>query len=401
MSAYSWQALDQQGKTQKGIAQADSARQLRQQLRDKGLTPLDVATVVDGDRKIKGRRLSLPANELVLILRQLATLTQASLPLEEALATVAEQSERPASRELLAAIRSSVLEGRSMATAMSDFPRQFPNWLVSSVDAGERSGQLDAVLERLADHAEQRLSITRRLGMTLIYPVVVTVVAIIVVVAMMILVVPKVTAVFVQSGDELPLLTRMLMGVSESLNSYGIYILLALVGLGFLLHRAWNTPAARQRIQGVFLRLPLLGRFIRSVNTSRFTRTLSLLVSSAVPLAEALPVAVRSMPNDALRKQLAGITRSVVEGSPLGRAMRNSEAFPPLVLRLVDVGESSGQLANMLSRAADTQEENLTALSETLVGLLQPALILLVGGFVLMIVLAVMLPILSFNQLIA
>ncbi|MCF6226472.1 MAG: type II secretion system inner membrane protein GspF [Xanthomonadales bacterium] len=401
MSAYSWQALDQQGKTQKGIAQADSARQLRQQLRDKGLTPLDVTTVVDDNRQIKGRRLSLPASELVLILRQLATLTQASLPLEEALATVSEQSERPASKELLAAIRSSVLEGRSLASSMSDFPRQFPNWLVSSVDAGERSGQLDAVLERLADHAEQRLSITRRLGMTLIYPVVVTVVAIIVVVAMMIVVVPKVTAVFVQSGDELPMLTRMLMGVSEFLNNYGIYFLLALLGLGFLLYRAWNTPAARQRIQGVFLRLPLLGRFIRSVNTSRFTRTLSLLVTSAVPLAEALPVAVRSMPNDALRQQLAGITRSVIEGSPLGRAMRNSEAFPPLVLRLVDVGESSGQLDNMLSRAADTQEENLTALSEALVGLLQPALILLVGGFVLMIVLAVMLPILSFNQLIA
>ncbi len=401
MSAYSWQALDQQGKTQKGIAQADSARQLRQQLRDKGLTPLDVTTVVDDKRQIKGRRLSLPASELVLILRQLATLTQASLPLEEALATVSEQSERPASKELLAAIRSSVLEGRSLASSMSDFPRQFPNWLVSSVDAGERSGQLDAVLERLADHAEQRLSITRRLGMTLIYPVVVTVVAIIVVVAMMIVVVPKVTAVFVQSGDELPMLTRMLMGVSEFLNNYGIYFLLALLGLGFSLYRAWNTPAARQRIQGVFLRLPLLGRFIRSVNTSRFTRTLSLLVTSAVPLAEALPVAVRSMPNDALRQQLAGITRSVIEGSPLGRAMRNSEAFPPLVLRLVDVGESSGQLDNMLSRAADTQEENLTALSEALVGLLQPALILLVGGFVLMIVLAVMLPILSFNQLIA
>ncbi|MBE9550172.1 MAG: type II secretion system inner membrane protein GspF [Proteobacteria bacterium] len=401
MAAYSWQALDQQGKTQKGIEQADSARQVRQQLRDKGLAPLEVSSVVEGNKKTAGRKLSLSNSELVLILRQLATLTHSSLPLEEALATVAEQSEKAGSKEILAAIRSAVLEGRSLASAMADYPRQFPNWLVASVDAGERSGQLDAVLERLADHAEQRLSITRRLGMTLIYPIVVTVVAIVVVVAMMIFVVPKVTAVFEHGGDQLPLLTRALMSMSDFLNSYGIYILLAMTLLVVLAFRAWKNPSARQKIQAFFLRFPLLGRFIRSVNTSRFTRTLSLLVSSAVPLAEALPVAVRSMPNDALRQQLSGITRSVIEGSPLGRAMRNSKAFPPLVLRLVEVGESSGQLDTMLSRAADTQEENLTALSETLVGLLQPALILLVGGFVLMIVLAVMLPILSFNQLVA
>ncbi len=401
MSAYSWQALDQQGKTQKGVAQADSPRQIRQQLRDQGLTPLDVTAVVEENRRSSSRRLSLSSNELVLILRQLATLSRASLPIDEALATVAEQSEKPASRELLAAIRASVLEGRSLASSLADYPRQFPNWLVSSVDAGERSGQLDAVLERLADHSEQRLSITRRLGMTLIYPAVVTIVALVVVVAMMIFVVPRVTAVFAQGGSELPLLTRALMSTSSFINSYGIYVLIALAVFITLIFQAWKNPSARQKIQGFFLRLPLMGRLIRSVNTSRFTRTLSLLVSSAVPLAEALPVAVRSMPNDALRQQLTGVTRRVIEGSPLGRAMRDSEAFPPLVLRLVEVGESSGELDIMLARAADTQEENLTALSETLVGLLQPALILLVGGFVLMIVLAVMLPILSFNQLVA
>ncbi len=401
MAAYSWQALDDKGQTIKGVAQADSARQMRQQLRDQGLAPLEVEVVGDDKRKTPSRRLRLGNSELVLVLRQLATLTRAALPVDEALATVAEQTDKAASRELLAAIRSNVLEGRTLASAMGDYPRQFPPWVVASVDAGERSGKLDVVLERLAEHAEQRQSITRRLSMTLIYPVVVTLVAIVVVVAMMVFVVPRVTSVFERSGETLPWLTQALMSSSEFLGSYGIYLLLLLVLLAALFYSGWQRPEIRQRIQALMLRLPLIGKFIRSINTTRFIRTLSLLVSSSVPLAEALPVATRVMPNAALRKQLAGISQDVIEGSPLGKAMRNSGAFPPLALRLVEVGESSGELDNMLERAAQTQEDNLTMISETLVGLLQPALILLVGGFVLLIVLAVMLPILSFNQLVA
>ncbi len=401
MAAYSWQALDDKGQTIKGVAQADSARQMRQQLRDQGLAPLEVEVVGDDKRKTPSRRLHLGNSELVLVLRQLATLTRAALPVDEALATVAEQTDKPASRELLAAIRSNVLEGRTLASAMSDYPRQFPPWVVASVDAGERSGKLDVVLERLAEHAEQRQSITRRLSMTLIYPVVVTLVAIVVVVAMMVFVVPRVTSVFERSGETLPWLTQALMSSSEFLGSYGVYLLLLLVLIATLLYSGWQRPEIRQRIQAMMLRLPLIGKFIRGINTTRFIRTLSLLVSSSVPLAEALPVATRVMPNAALRKQLAGISKDVIEGSPLGKAMRNSGAFPPLALRLVEVGESSGELDNMLERAAQTQEDNLTMISETLVGLLQPALILLVGGFVLLIVLAVMLPILSFNQLVA
>lgn len=400
MPAFEYQALDSTGKITRGVLQGDSARQVRQLLRDRELSPMAVTPVADRTSRRLGRR-QLAGGELALVLRQLGTLLQSAIPLEEALATLADQAERPASRRLFSALRSSVTEGRPLAAAMEAFPGDFPDWISASVAAGEQSGRLEQVLERLADYSERRQATRSTVVLTLVYPAVVAVIAIAVIAAMMIYVVPRVVQVFEQGQQTLPLLTRALIASSDIVQNYGGLILLVLVvimGAG-----AWLLRAEQVRfgLQQFSMKLPLAGRLWRSVNTSRFTRTLSLLTGSAVPLVEALPVAARVMPGLPMRRAVEKVTAQVREGAPLSRALAQSELFPPIVIRLVASGEQSGQLEAMLEKAADSEERHLDLVSRTVISLLQPALILLVGLFVLVVVLAIMLPIMSFNQLIA
>ena len=400
MPAFEFQALDSNGNISRGVVQGDSARQVRQQLRDRNLTPMVVTAVAEGSRRGTGRR-QLGSGELALVLRQLGTLLQASIPLEEALATIADQAERPASRRLFSSVRASVTEGRSLASAMAAFPRDFPDWISASVAAGEQAGKLEQVLDRLADYAERRQATRSTVALTLVYPAAVAIIAIAVIAAMMVYVVPRVVQVFEQSQQTLPLLTRALIASSELVQEYGavMVVILAL----FIFFFAWMLRRERVRygLQQFIGKLPLAGKLWRSVNTSRFTRTLSLLTGSAVPLVEALPVAARVMPGLPMRAAVEKATSQVREGAPLSRALAQSGLFPPMVIRLVASGESSGRLEAMLEKAALTEEQNLDLISRTVISLLQPALILVVGLFVMAVVLAIMLPIMSFNQLIA
>jgi len=400
MPAFEFQALDRSGKITRGVMQGDSPRQVRQLLREREMTPMAVTPVNTRSRRgWRGRQLG--NGELALVLRQLGTLVQAAVPLEEALATIADQAERQASRRLFSALRASVTEGRSLAQSMEAFPGDFPDWISASVAAGEQSGKLEQVLDRLADYSERRQATRSTVILTLIYPAVVAIIAIAVIATMMVYVVPRVVQVFEQGHQTLPLLTRGLIATSDVLQNYGGLLLLALLLL--VSGGAWmmRSDRVRFRLQHVAMKLPLVGRLWRSVNTSRFTRTLSLLTGSAVPLVEALPVAARVMPGLPMRQAVEKATAQVREGAPLSRALAQSELFPPMVIRLVASGEKSGQLEAMLEKAASSEEQNLDLVSRTVISLLQPALILLVGLFVLVVVLAIMLPIMSFNQLIA
>lgn len=400
MPAFEFQALDRSGKITRGVLQGDSPRQVRQLLREREMTPMAVTPVNTRSRRgWRGRQLG--NGELALVLRQLGTLVQAAVPLEEALATIADQAERQASRRLFSALRASVTEGRSLAQSMEAFPGDFPDWISASVAAGEQSGKLEQVLDRLADYSERRQATRSTVILTLIYPAVVAIIAIAVIATMMVYVVPRVVQVFEQGHQTLPLLTRGLIATSDVLQNYGGLLLLALLLL--VSGGAWmmRSDRVRFRLQHVAMKLPLVGRLWRSVNTSRFTRTLSLLTGSAVPLVEALPVAARVMPGLPMRQAVEKATAQVREGAPLSRALAQSELFPPMVIRLVASGEKSGQLEAMLEKAASSEEQNLDLVSRTVISLLQPALILLVGLFVLVVVLAIMLPIMSFNQLIA
>ncbi len=400
MPAFEFQALDSSGKITRGVLQGDSPRQVRQQLRDRALTPMAVTPLDGASRRGMARR-QLGNGELALILRQLGTLLQAAIPLEEALATITDQAERPASRRVFSAVRASVTEGRSLASAMAAFPRDFPDWISASVAAGEQSGRLEHVLERLADYAERRQATRSTVALTLVYPATVAIVAIVVIAAMMVYVVPRVVQVFEQSQQTLPLLTRGLIASSEIVQNYGGIILIVLALLTAIFGWALRQQQCRFRLQQLLIKLPVAGRLWRSVNTSRFTRTLSLLTASAVPLVEALPVAARVMPGMPMRAAVQKATNQVREGAPLSKALAQTHLFPPMVIRLVASGESTGQLESMLEKAAYSEEQNLELVSRTVISLLQPALILLVGLFVLVVVLAIMLPIMSFNQLIA
>ncbi len=401
MGAFEYRALDAGGKTQKGWLQGDSARHVRQQLRERGLTPLSVDPTEAAAASRSTRSGRLNGRERALVLRQLATLAKAGIPLADVLGTVAEQSRHGAVRGMLAAMRASVMEGRALAGAMAVFPAAFPNWVTQAVGAGEQAGKLDQVLDRLADYAENRDSLVREIGLTLLYPVVIVIVALLVVIAMMVYVVPRVVRVFDQAGQELPWLTRVLIAVSDALQAHGVLLAVAAaaVVLGGL--AAFRLTSFRSAVQSLLLRLPLIGGLVRDMNTARFSRTLSLLVGSGVPLLEALPVAERAMSSEPMRRAAREAAVQVREGVALARALERTGRFPPVTVRLIDSGEQSGGLAPMLERAAASQERDLQTAGQAFMALLQPALILLVGGFVLLIVLAVMLPILNFNQLLA
>lgn len=398
MGAFEYQALSGD-KTTRGVLQADTARAARSQLRERGLIPLDVRAV----RAESASRLQLggQGRERVLLLRQLATLLKAGLTLEEVLSVLIEQSEGGLARRQLGAIRARVMEGQALSTAMAEHPRLFPPVFTASIAAGERAGQLEAVLGRLADHAEQREAMNRGLGLALIYPVLLAVIAIAVVWGLIGFVVPRVVGVFEQAAQELPLLTRSLLGLSEAIAAWGwlaLIVVLALIAAAVLVLR---RPGARRLVDGWLLRTPILGRLVRARQTASFTRTLAILVSSAVPLVEALRVSAAVLGNRVVQADVERAAAQVREGVSLSAALQDSYWLPPVARRLISGGERSGELSPMLEHAAAMQERELNSATTVLLAVLQPVLILLVGLMVLYIVLAIMLPILSMSQLLA
>lgn len=406
MGAFEYTALDAGGRERKGVLEGDTARQVRQQLREKGMIPLGVDEVArrKGGAKSGGAGISLrrgiSATDLALITRQFATLVRSGLPLEEALKTVARQTERPRIKSILLGVRSRVMEGHTLASGMGDFPHVFPELYRATVAAGEQSGHLDVVLERLADYTENRQRMRQKIQLAMFYPAMLTLMAIGVTVALLTYVVPEVVQVFDNMGQELPWLTRTLIAVSDFMREYGLLLLVLLAGgVGGFVYLLRN-PAQRRRFHELLHRMPLIARMMGGLNTARFARTLSILAASGVPVLEGLRISAQVLSSLPMRDAVEEATGRIREGSAIAGALERSGYFPPMTLHLIASGESSGDLEEMLERAADNQERELETLIAAMMGLFEPVLILVMGGLVLIIVLAILLPIFDLNQLV-
>ena len=405
MAAYEYQALDGKGRRKQGVLEADSARQIRQQLREMGLTPLEVTeTVEKAQREASGFSLlrpSMSTADLALITRQLSTLVAAALPIEESLKAVAEQCEKPKQRTLISAVRGKVLEGHALAEAMGTFPSVFDQLYRAMVAAGEKSGHLEKVLNRLADYTEQRQQMKNKLLQAMIYPIVLTLVAVGVIAILLSSVVPKVVEQFVHMKQQLPLSTRLLMGASDFVRDYGFGLVLLLV-LALVAFRWWNgKPERRIRYHAVLLRLPVIGRVARGINTARYARTLSILNSSAVPLLEGMRISGEVLTNDYAQARLVEASERVREGSSLRAALEQTKLFPPMMLHMIASGERSGELDGMLERAADNQDREFESQVNLALGVFEPALVVSMAAIVLFIVMAILQPILELNNMVS
>ena len=408
MSAFEYTALDATGKQLKGLIEGDTPRQARSLLRDQGLTPLELAEVSE---ERLSRKSSLPSlfqrgsgsissAELALFTRQLATLARSGLPLDEALTAVSEQSESKRVKRIALGVRSGVVEGQTLAMALNQFPRAFPPLFRATVEAGEQSGKLDHILERLADYVERRQVMQNKVMLAAIYPLILTLFAIGVVTALLTYVVPQVVQVFTDIKAELPALTRGLIALSDFLRKWGVVILIVL-GAGLLAFtRLMKSEAFARRIHRLQLRLPLVGRLTRGANAGRFTRTLGILFGSGVPILEAMRIGTQVVTNLPMRDAIEEATVKVREGATLNKSLAASKLFPPITVHLIASGEASGRLDEMLDRAAENQEREVETTVAAMMAVMEPALILLMGLMVLLIVLAILLPIFNLNTLI-
>jgi general secretion pathway protein F len=404
MGAFEYTAVDASGRERKGVLEGDTARQVRQLLREQSLLPVSVHEVARREHKRRRATFSFrrgisPA-DMSLMTRQLATLVHSGLPLEEALQAVAEQTEKPRIKSIVLGVRAKVMEGHALADGLAEFPAVFPDLYRATVAAGEQSGHLDTVLERLADYTESREQLRNRTLGALLYPIVLFVVCAAIVFMLLTYVVPKIVTQFEHSKATLPLLTRILIAWSDFMRDWGWLVFLIIIGavVGFM--RWLRDPAARHRFHAFLLRLPLLGKVVRGTNTARFARTLATLTSSAVPVLEALRISGEVVTNLPMRNAVQEAATRVREGAPIGRSLAASKLFPPMMIHLISSGETSGELEVMLDRAATNQEREMDAILTAVVGLLGPLMIVFMGGFVLLIVLAMLLPIFQLDQLI-
>lgn len=401
MPAYRFEASTAEGRIDRGVLDADSPKQARALLRERGLVPIDVqplqAAAASTREFLAGR---IRTMELSLLTRQLASLLAARLPLEQALGAVIEQAERPAVRERLAAVRAEVVGGQTFAQALSRWPRDFPEVYRALIAAGEQSGDLAVVMERLADYVESRSALAQRIALAFTYPAIVTLVAAGVVVALLAYVVPQVVGVFAQTRQKLPFLTVALVATSDFVREWGLWLLAALIATGAGFRSALRSPSFRLAWHTRMLGLPLAGRLIRGVNTARFASTLGILAASGVPLIRALEAGAQTLTNDALRADVIDAIARVREGAPLSRALAAGGRFPPMMVHMIASGEATGDLAEMLQRTAATLSAETERRAVAMTSLLEPLLILLMGAVVLVIVLAVLLPIIEINQLV-
>ncbi|MGB5606455.1 MAG: type II secretion system inner membrane protein GspF, partial [Gammaproteobacteria bacterium] len=397
-------ALDVKGREKKGVIEGDAPRQVRQQLREQGWVPIEVQEVAQRETRSHTRpallQRGISATDLALITRQLATLVRAGLPLEECLRAVSQQTDRARLKSMLLAVRSRVMEGHTLAAGLSDFRHVFPELYRTTVEAGEQSGHLERVLERLADYTEGRQQMRQKIQLAVFYPAMLTLVAILVVGGLMTYVVPQVVQVFDNIGQELPPLTRGLIATSDFLRESGTTILLLLILSGVAIGYLLRNPGNRRRFHLLLLGIPLVGRLERGLNTGRFARTFSILTASGVPVLEAMRISAQVMSNLPMRGAVDEAAARVREGASIASALERSGYFPPMTVHLIASGESSGKLEDMLERAAINQEREIETLIAALLGLFEPLLILFMGGVVLIIVLAILLPIFDLNQLV-
>jgi general secretion pathway protein F len=403
MAAYEYTALDTAGREHRGVLDGDSARQVRQLLRDQALLPVAVNEVTDTEPK-RVFRISLGSGisttDLALLTRQLSTLVRSGIPLEEALLAVSQQSEKARVQSVVAGVRARVLEGRTLAEGLGAFPKVFPEIYRATVSAGEQSGHLDAVLERMADYTENRQVLQQKIRNAMIYPVLLTVICLGIVGVLLGYVVPEVVRVFEAGQRELPILTRLLIGASDFLRAWWWLLIIIVAAAAWAFRRWLREPASRRRFDLMKLGLPIVGRITRGNNAARFARTFSILTASAVPVLEALRIAGEVVTNSPMRQAVQDAAVRVREGAPIARSLAASKLFPPMLVHLIASGETSGELESMLERAADNQERELDGVVNTAVGILGPVMILVMGAFVFMIVIALLLPIFQLNQLV-
>ena len=407
MAAFEYTALEAGGRRRKGVLEADSVRQVRQLLRDQGLAPLAVETASNRRGAVGPRQVSfmplrnrLSGLERVLVTRQLATLIGAGLPVEEALDAVVKQSDKQQSAALVMGIRSRVLEGQSLASALAEHPGSFNALYRSTVAAGERSGHLGRVLENLADYSERQFEAFRNVQMALLYPVVLLGLALAIVGALMVFVVPDMVRVLDNMGRELPPVTQFLIGASAFLQDWWWTLLLSAAALALGVERLLRLPGLRLAWDRQKLNAPLLSRIVRASNAARYANTLSILNASGVPLVDAMGIASEVVANTWLQQRLQDATQRVREGGSLRAGLEQVGQFPPMLLHMVASGEASGELDAMLDRVAAHQQAEVERVVGALVALFQPLMLLLMGGMVMFIVMAILLPILNMNQLV-
>ena len=404
MEAYEFVALDPAGKEKRGTLEGDSAKQVRQQLRDSNLIPLsvDVAAKKESSNKQGGFTLSrrISAMDLALITRQLSTLLRSGLPLETTLQTVAKQSKKRHIERVLLAVRARVREGHSLSSGFAEFPSVFPELYHRTISAGEESGHLDSVLERLADYTEKRQQMQQKTVLALFYPALLTLLSIAIVVGLITFIVPQIVKVFETMDQELPFITQALITTSDSLRENGLVMLGLLVVFIIISRVLLQRPAIRLIWHRMTLFIPVVGNLIRSINAARFSRTLSILAASSTPILDALRISSQVISNDPIRLAVEEATARVREGSSLQAALDDTGYFPPLTISLLASGEASGDLEGMLEHSADIQEREIESIIATVLGMFEPLLILVMGGIVLLIVLAILLPIFELNQLV-
>lgn len=405
MPAFRYEAVDAGGATKKGVVNADSLRAARADLRARELAPTSVVEIeaqVDASGRARGRRFGdgLSTVELALFTRQLASLLEASLPLEQAFSALLEQAERVYLRDLIASIRAEIMGGSSLSDALAQHPRDFADIYRALIASGEQIGQLARVLSRLADFIERRNALVSKVKLAFTYPAIVTVVAFAIVIFLLTYVVPQIVSVFASTKQKLPFLTVAMLAVSDFVRADGLYVLGLVVIAGFAWRKAMQNPSLKFRWHAYLLRAPLYGKFERSLNTSRFASTLAITTGSGVPILRALQTSRDTLSNVAMREQVEDATNSVREGVSLARALSAHKYFPPMLVHMIRAGEVTGELPAMLDRAASAQESDLERRAMTIAALLEPALILCMGVVVLLIVLAVLMPIIEINQLV-
>ena len=404
MGAFEYTALDPQGRERKGLIEGDTAKHVRQLLREKQLLPMEIQETAQRELKRSRApglfRRSLSTLDLALMTRQLATLLRSGLPLEESLQAVAEQTEKPRVQRIVLGVRGKVVEGHPLAEGLRDFPQAFPEIYRATVSAGEQSGKLDQVLERLSDYTESRQVMGQQVSNALVYPIVLLVLSFAIVSFLLAYVVPQVVAVFESGHQELPLATRILIGTSDLIRNYWYYAIVV-IGIGTWAFLRWlKAPEARVRFDRFLLRVPLLGKLIRGLNTARFARTFSILTASAVPVLEALRISADVVNNQPMKQAVVEAALRVREGAPIGKSLAARKIFPPMMIHLISSGESSGELEKMLERAATNQEREMDGLLSTLTNLLGPFMVVFMGAVVMFIVIALLLPIFQLNDLV-
>lgn len=405
MPAYEYKALDAKGKQQKGVVEADTARHARGQLREQRLMPLEITAVVEKESKNQSGGFSfkrgISVAELALITRQIATLVAAGLPIEEALKAVGQQCEKDRLASMVMAVRSRVVEGYSLADSMAEFPHIFDDLYRAMVASGEKSGHLEVVLNRLADYTERRQQLKSKMTQAMIYPIVLTLVAIGVIAILLAAVVPEVVGQFEHMDQELPWTTQLLIAASDFIRDYGLVVLVVIVAIVVGAKQLLRSSVNRMRFDSALLKMPVVGRVSKGLNTARFARTLSILTASSVPLLDAMRIASEVLMNVRVRAAVEEATARVREGTSLGAALANTKLFPPMMLYMITSGEKSGQLEQMLERAADNQDREFESNVNIALGVFEPLLVVSMAAVVLFIVLAILQPILELNNMIS